>query len=403
MDVGLPLIDDGYDLPPAEVGLSSDQYRPQDISSVIAETSSSVAAPQRRKVRVPKVIKVDRNIELRNRELLTMNNDYLRNMANDQSRTHAFRAGHQAKKNAEYWLLGRGLGNVGHGIGSSKTKGPLADIFSGASLYQWITGSQLGVAGRKRESEVEDTTDTERRVRPRLDNGDQISRGGPADFIDDGIVFQGDETEMGREAPEALEDISSAMPWNISASIRGSVTARGQPGAVGGTGSATGSLGRRGSRMVSASPLVGRGRPSGLEPFGGPDLTSEAMLGGDMGDFYVPAVDPDFELYGPGAVVDTQTAAQGSWQAAVLDRESNNFLDFVENTIGEKRKIAQELDPTADVNDVEFEVLLSPATNSIVVAAQALLHVLTLGTKNLISVKQQEHYGSIQLRLVGSM
>lgn len=396
-------IDDGYDLPPAAAaGPSSDRYRLQEhrLSSVL-ESSSTAAAPQRRK-RDPKVIKADSQIELRNRELLAMNNDYLINMTNDQARVHALRASQQAKKNADYWLLGRGLGDVGSGIGNSKAKGPLADMFSGASLYQWITGTQLDIAGQKRESGPEDTTDSERRKRPRLDEEDQVGRAEQilADVMDDGFVFQGDNTELARDQPEALEDIHSAMPWNILSSIRGSSVNRAQAGALGGPTSAAGSLSRRGSRMVSASPLVGRGRPSVVEGLGEADPTSDAAMLGSMGDFF----EEDFERYGPGAGVDTQTAAQSSWQKAALDNESNNFYDFIENAIDEKRQAAELLDlPSENIKEVEFEELLHPVTNSIVVAAQGLLHVLTLGTKNLISVEQQEHYGPIRLSLLENM
>jgi meiotic recombination protein REC8 len=404
MDMNLPIIDDGYDLPLAAAGLSSDQYQPQEMrSSSVLESSSSAVAPQHRK-RGLKVIKTDSKIELRSRELLAMNTNYLVNMTNDQARTHTLRASQQAKKNADYWLLGRGLGDVGSGIGNSKTKGPLADIFSGASLYQWITGTQLEVAGQKRESELEEPTDTERQKRPRLDEEDQVGRAGPADMMDDGFIFQGDDTELARDQPEALEDITSAMPWNILSSVRGSSVNRAQAGALGGPGSVTGFLGRRGSRMVSASPLVGRGGPSGLEAFGEPDPTSDAAMLGEMSDFERLIGDEYFERYGPGVGVDTQTAAQSSWQKAALDEQSNNFYDFIENAIDKKRKAAEALDlPNDDTKAVEFEELLSPATNSIVVASQALLHVLTLGTKNLISVQQKENYGPIQLGLLRTL
>lgn len=396
-------IDDGYDLPPAAAGdPSSDHYRHR--SSSVLESSDTAVAPQRRR-RDPKVIKADSKIELRSRELLAMNNDYLINMTNDLARSQALRASQQAKKNADYWLLGRGLGDVGSGLGHAKAKGPLADMFSGASLYQWITGSQPDIAGQKRESDLEDTTDSERQKRPRLDEEDQVGRAGPADegMMDDGYVFQGDDTELARDQPEALEDIHSAMPWNILSSVRASSINRAQAGILGGPGSAAGSLSRRGSRMVSASPLVGRGRPSVLEGLGDPDPTSDAAMLHSMGagDF----LDEDFERYGPGAGVDTQTAAQSSWQKAALDKESNNFYDFIENAIEEKRQAAGALDfPGYEgVEEVGFEELLSPNENSIVVAAQGLLHVLTLATKNLICVKQEQHYGDIRMSLMEAM
>ncbi|KAE9963758.1 hypothetical protein BLS_008934 [Venturia inaequalis] len=398
-------IDDGYDLPPPAAGdLSSDHHRHR--SSSVLESSDTAAAPQRRR-RDPKVIQADSKIELRSRELLSMNNDYLMNMTNDLVRSHALRISQQAKKNADYWLLGRGLGDVGSGLGHAKAKGPLADMFSGSSLYQWISGSQPEVAGQKRESDPEDTTDSERQKRPRLDEEDQVGRAEPADvgMMDDGYVFQGDDTELARDQPSALEDIHSAMPWNIHSSIRGSSVNRAQAGIPGG--SAAGSLSRRGSRMVSASPLVGRGRPTTLEGLPDVDPTSDAALLYSMGagDF----LDEDFERYGPGAAVDTQTAAQSSWQKAALDKESNNFYDFIENAIEQNREAADGAEEGSDkgsvqdIDEVGFEDLLRPEENSIVVAAQGLLHVLTLATKNLIRVRQDVHYGDIRMSLMEVM
>lgn len=399
-------IDDGYDLPPPAAGNpSSDHYRHR--SSSVLESSDTAAAPQRRR-RDPKIIKADSKIELRSRELLAMNNDYLVNMTNDLARSYALRTTQQAKKNADFWLLGRGLGDVGSGLGHAKSRGPLADMFSGASLYQWITGSQPEVAGQKRESDPENTTDSERQKRPRLDEEDQVGRAEPADMgiMDDGYIFQGDDTELARDQPSALEDIHSAMPWNILSSIRGSSVNRAQAGVAG---SAAGSLSRRGSRMVSASPLVGRGRPTTtLEGLGDADAhpTSDAALLHSMGAGDFLDIDEDFERYGPGAGVDTQTAAQSSWQQAALDKESNNFFAFIENAIEEKKQAAEAgLDEATgeDIEEVGFEDLLRPEGNSIVVAAQGLLHVLTLATKNLIRVKQEKHYGDIRMSLMEVM
>jgi hypothetical protein len=394
------MFDDAYDLPPAEAGVLSDAYAPQpELPSSAAESVETAAAPQRRKVRVPTFIPLDASVEMRNRDLISMNNNYLANMAEDEKRSYALKARQQAKKNADFWLLGSGISGAGNGIGSSKVKGPLADLFSGPSLYQWMTGIELDVSGRKRESEGEETTDTERRVRPRLDE-DQVGRGVGGE-PNDGIIFQGDDLEMGREAPEGFDDISSAMPWNVSASIRGSSVARAGTGAGTVAGSVTGSLRVRGHRTVSASPLLGRGAPPGLQPLQATaDFTSDGMLGGDFGSPEDPAGGEDFELYGPGAAVDTQTAAQSQWQKTILDREGNNFLEFIETAIEKKRAAAPEMGLSAeDVNSVEFEELLKPGNNTNVVAAQGLLHVLTLGTKNLITTQQSEPYGPISLRL----
>ena len=162
-----------------------------------------------------------------------------------------------------------------------------------------------------------------------------------------------------------------------------------------------GAFERRGSRLTSASPLVGRSqheRYSSLElpaqagedefPIGG----GSSILGADDG----------FQLYGPAAGVSTQLAGESQWMKATLDAESNNFLDFV------KTHHARE---SGDLDDNElasgtdqdrstlFEELLPPAQHTKIVAAQALLHVLALATRGLLSVQQDEGYGIINLRL----
>jgi hypothetical protein len=347
------------------------------------DTSSTAAAPQRRRTRVPKVIPLDRNIELRNRDLLAMNTDYTAHMTDDWERIAASKNTAQAKKNAEYYVLGRGIAGVGDGIGRFGIKGPLAEMWSGDNLYLMLTGHERGTKGKKRESEDEDSG-AERRVRPRLDGNEPIYQPG------DDTLMGNYELEVGREGQEPLEDVSSAMPWNISASIRGSSVARAPTGLPG---SAAGSLTRRGSRIVSASPLVGRGLQEGAAQ----GLTSDPA---EFNDFGGLLGEDDFELYGPGAGVDTQTAGQSQWQKAVLDRESNNFLDFLGNAIDEKRNNAVIVGmDMEDVNGVEFEELLPPEDNSRTVAAQALLHVLTLGTKFLILVAQVEAFGAIALEV----
>lgn len=128
------------------------------------------------------------------------------------------------------------------------------------------------------------------------------------------------------------------------------------------------------------------------------------MLGGDL----LPSGDEtkDFQLYGPAAAVDTQTAAQSQWVAAALDSESRNFLDFLDAQI-------QARDPTAEEEQEEegeklrrsatFEGLLPPTEHTRVVAAQAFLHVLTLASKNLVNVRQDEGFGEIEIAIAFKM
>lgn len=219
------------------------------------------------------------------------------------------------------------------------------------------------------------------------------------------------------------------MPWNLTSSIQGSRHGSSVPSIPHGYGSASEvarghlNFGRVGSRLTSASPLAGRGL--GLD-LAGQDLLSSlsfpAPEGGDidvLGDFDLDTYlegemnercpvstreDHDsFQLFGPAAAVDTQTAAQSQWIASTLDQESKNFLEFVKTQIdttatteearGTKQKdrlgegSAQKLSGS---KEIAFSALLPPETNSHVVATQGLMHVLTLATKGIMTVRQTE-------------
>lgn len=199
------------------------------------------------------------------------------------------------------------------------------------------------------------------------------------------------------------------MPWNASSalgsrqgsimrgrgfgsSIGGFPTSAGGPSSLPGRGDVRpSSLDRRASRILSASPLVGRGLPrySSLElPM---DNDDGDLLGGrPISDDQ--ALD-NFELYGPGAAVDTQTAADSQWVRSTLNQEANNFLAFVQAKIAEipAAEDDEEDELSGDARprvSVTFGELLPPKQNTKVVASQALYHVLALATKSLLHVQQ---------------
>jgi meiotic recombination protein REC8, fungi type len=160
---------------------------------------------------------------------------------------------------------------------------------------------------------------------------------------------------------------------------------------------------RRGSRLTSASPLLGKGIPKlpSLDIQDPTNLYSEAAdfnndelgLGGQLGS-------DEFELYGPSADADTQTVAQSQWVKETLEDEAHNFLEFLETQIderGEEVVIEEALEP---MKSITMEDLLPPASNTRVVGAQALLHILSLATKGLIAVQQVEAFGDIRMRVV---
>ncbi|TAQ89863.1 hypothetical protein B7494_g1836 [Chlorociboria aeruginascens] len=206
--------------------------------------------------------------------------------------------------------------------------------------------------------------------------------------------------EVGRDAEEALPDYpSSAMPWNVSASLHSHQ--RGASSSAKGPGFGS-QLRGSARRHPSASPLIGRGSnlPGDLERFNQSQDNAPVMFGRDdeedddvilrRGASRVPMsgsqTAQEFELYGPAAAVDTQTAGASQWVREALDKESNNFLEFVRNTINEKT--ADELVDEEEEKFVTFEELFNPDKNSRIVAAQAFHHVLTMATKNKIWVEQ---------------
>ena len=225
------------------------------------------------------------------------------------------------------------------------------------------------------------------------------------------------DIEIGRHAVPALEDYSSQMPWNTTASALGSRAgsiARGAPlSAVGGFPSSSvgqpGSLDRR--RLTSASPLVGRGhhRLSSLDLPIQEAEDDDLVGGGGGGGSSLGALDEfEYQLYGPAAGVSTQQAAESQWMRATLDAESNNFLEFVKSEISKRLVVAEEGDEglagretgVGMGKEIFFEELLPPERHTRVVAAQALHHVLALATKGLVSVRQEVlEYGPIAIEV----
>ncbi|KAI4233995.1 MAG: hypothetical protein LQ352_008205 [Teloschistes flavicans] len=427
MDLSFPRVDDeDLILPQAEAfpsmapqgtGALRSSAVPQDESS----SEESAVAPQRKR-REPKTLPYDQIQELRNSTLAQWNAEYLTNMEEARKKKIQRKNASSTKQNAALWVFGAGIGGVGIGRGGSNMQGPLAETFSGDALMTALTGFPTSAAGRKRgrsENEGDESDAEERRVRMREDE-EEIGRAqGPVLDDDDALVLPGSEAiELPRHGPQALDD-TSQFPWNRSASLRdsrsrqgsvahgfGSSIGGGYPTSVAGGRLSSlplpaGSLDRRASRrMTSASPLTGRGpaqeHHSDLDIPGFDD--GNGLLGGPS----TSVAGDDFQLYGPAAGVDTQTAAQSQWLRATLDTESKNFLEFIKTEVAGKAALllAEAEGPAVTTNSVFFEELLPPARNSKIVAAQALLHTLTLATKGLVKVRQEEDYGAIELAAV---
>lgn len=90
----------------------------------------------------------------------------------------------------------------------------------------------------------------------------------------------------------------------------------------------------------------------------------------------------------PGSLPRTATAGSAATQAR-LEQDSYNFLAYATNHAPE------------DPDEVYlFSDLAPAASTSPGTAAQALYHVLTLATKKLMRVRQDEPFGEISIQIV---
>lgn len=393
MDIDFPVY--GDDLPEGE---TFSQAGPVLASEQLdfTQSTSQASAPVRQKRRAP-VLPHDTTLELGNRDLAEWNKNYLENMkAAAQTKNKAYIA-RQAKKNAEYLVWGAGIGGIGTKLPAAITSHPLSR-FVGDDLFEMVTGtSRIKPATSKhdRDSGIDEATQDESRKK-RLRSGepeDQVGR----EADDDGFFLpDDDEVELPREAVSALNDeqMFSAMPWNISASIRGS-SAVPRSGRVVGVGSVDHS--KRGSRMVSASPLLGRGLPASLEALH--NLESDAGFAGD--DIQLPEPSSDY----PQPLLPDSPPTNTRVQEA-LSAEVDNFLTFVVDGITEKSNRMQaelddglQIDEIEDIDSITLEELLPPLQNTKMIACQGLMMVLALGSKGVLDVRQPEHFGEIRLKL----
>ncbi|PGH07450.1 hypothetical protein GX51_01751 [Blastomyces parvus] len=442
-----------------------DSVADPNFEPVVEASSEAPEVQQRLRKRSIKTLGFDDPPELRNSDLAQWNYDYVQNMALAAKLKQNNRLITLAKKNAASWVMGDRICRVDIGLGASDFEHPL-DIFFGEQLLAALTGKKIRTTRRKRSWDEDKGADSEgeaRNVRMRGAAEDETGRGFAIEHgNDDGIGFEQlnprlQDIEVGRNAPQPMyDDASSQMPWNITASIRGSqpgssihsrqflpsvggyssiggprsiASGGGHDGSIMG-GPSTTTLGRRMGRMISASPLAGRGIMGpgvgdiSIMDDGALDLRSDLGDNMDLDSSVAGRGElartrshhhDSFELYGPSAAVDTQTAAESQWLATILDQESANFLDFVKSKIGEagengghENDHEDAVAPTAAV-EISFSTLLPSVVNSRIVAAQALLHTLTLATKGALHVRQgkgirsedgQEKFGEIFVCLV---
>jgi len=347
----------------------------------------------------------------------------------------------QAKRNAAYWVLDQGIGGVDSDLRGDNREHPLA-VFSGQALLDALLGPQAQSASRKRARSANGNDDddgvTSRRIRSSPPGQEGIGLGVEDDGLqtmaddDRGLTLGNDEfePEVGRHEQPPMSEHQDSFPWNAYASskqgsrhgsIRPAMSIAGVTSSAGGRAgfdlvpSSMGS--KRVSCLIAESPLEQRrrllrqssvlsGSRQAQEHIGLGSADDDFGLDLDISDTALdrelagnlPNAD-EFELYGPGAAVSTQQAADSQWLAATLEQEAFNFLGFLQTTIEGKQVDLDSNDDKENVT-VTFEELLPPESNSEVVAAQGLLHVLSLATKGLITVRQEEDFGVIDMRIV---
>jgi meiotic recombination protein REC8, fungi type len=300
----------------------------------------------------------------------------------------------KARKGAFQLVFGDGIANIGRTTGIPNLQHPLAEIFSGPALFRRTVGEGLEEGApvknvRRRRSALEafeNGSEEGRNVRQRVNEGDQ----GDAilDENDDFPVFLMDETlpEIGLEAATPLKDnrSSNIMPWNAPPS--------------GTSIKSQGSTQHLSNRNVSASPLTRNGdaisdierRSDNLELV----LTSE-------GDF------PPLMFPGRSSADGTIGLAENSQideephlsnrTVGGTETDLQKFLTYA-NEIVRNRGEVLDTDRSPNRRWVDFEVLADPAKHDHVVAAQAFYQVLSLATKNEMSLHQdylQKGYGKI--------
>lgn len=350
-----------------------------------AAEEQSTAPPRRAyQQRVRKTFPTDGSTTLRNTDLANSNSNYLANMAEARRQKQQNKQQTFVKKNADFWVLGSGIGSVGVGLGANDYPHPLS-IFSGTELYK-------SLCGEPEPLETPEETPETRKNQPSPGIGLGLSppREGGADV------------EFAREAPASLlDEHSSQMPWNITASLQSSRFRLGSVGDLSMRGDSGSLLTRiRRGRLTSASPLAGRGyleSSDGLGSFTGADDELDAR---EIAAYLEGELATDHE----DISVLSRRASMLERAVKQLDLESVNFFEFLAGCV----------EDGGDKKTLRFSELLPPELTSAAVATQGLMNVLTLATKGLLRVKQEKYedfgeeawgeryrYGEILLRMEG--
>ena len=175
-------------------------------SQKIVPTSVETAEAPQRRAQAAKLVRIDHRTELQNKDLSEWNSNYLENMREIARIKENNRSTAQAKKNAAFWILGQGIGGVQVDFGEEHVPHPLT-VFSGQTLLDALIGPQPNSPSSKRPRSLSPDAESERHVRARIEDGDEVARDVPEDIVvigfdDEGIVVQNDEYDFVSSAPE---------------------------------------------------------------------------------------------------------------------------------------------------------------------------------------------------------
>ncbi|KAG6044128.1 hypothetical protein E4U17_000667 [Claviceps sp. LM77 group G4] len=333
---------------------------------------------------------VDQEVRVSRDEFRTWSDNYAANMHSARKRVKGTTLA-KAKANALQFMYGNGISSIGALQQDFGVQHPLAAEFAGTVLQARLLGLSIDVTeqshaarGRRRKSpgafgqEEEDEDgqgygkDTRNVKQRRLETpADELGRRGEenVDFGDELLHFGDDSApEIGMRAAPAMDDKNSsmlAMPWSRQGSaVPGSAT-RAAPGSAQ-------------KPLHAPSPLHGRGSVVGsIERHSDPieDPFHDIGLGSQHSSMLLSSHGLENTNH------DTQTSVAG------LDISSHDFLDYVTEQIHHHGA------PSPDTRDnkrwIRFEQLASPEVHSKMVAAQAFMHILSLATKNVVSVRQE--------------
>lgn len=311
--------------------------------------------------RQAKTLTLDGVTSLRNTDLSRWNNEYQANMGLASRQKEQNKIPTAAKKNATYWVFGKGIGAVGIGLGVQQELHPLS-CFSGEELLEYLLG-EAGQGQKRRATPESDDEKQSRNVRPRIEQEETM------------------DVEVGRNPPSSvLDDHSSQMPWNITASIQSS-RQRPRLGSVGEISNAS----RRG-RLTSASPLAGRGYRDPHDQDLGLGFDVPINADDEQDELEITRY-LEGELAADNGDISMIEGRQSYEEARIrreLDQESLNFWDFIKDDFERSLSHSQ-----------KFTELLPPRETSRSVAMQGFMNLLTLATKGAIRVWQDgmEDYG----------